>query len=84
MTLDHDVQNKSEANLKKYRQIEEFAKKHGIAFYGAGRGIGYQIVVEEGYSWPSTVTVASNSQSNMYSGVGALGTPVVQTDAASI
>lgn len=38
MTLDHDVQNKSESNLKKYRLIEEFAKKHGVDFYPAGRG----------------------------------------------
>lgn len=40
MALDHDVQNKSEKNLTKYRQIEEFAKKHGVDFYPAGRGIG--------------------------------------------
>jgi homoaconitate hydratase len=83
-TLDHDVQNKSEANLKKYRQIEEFAKKHGVDFYPAGRGIGHQIMVEEGYAWPGTVTVASDSHSNMYGGVGCLGTPVVRTDAAAI
>ena len=84
MTLDHDVQNKSETNLKKYRQIEEFAKKHGVDFYPAGRGIGHQIMVEEGYAWPGTVTVASDSHSNMYGGVGCLGTPMVRTDAASI
>ncbi|KAK4235433.1 mitochondrial Homoaconitase [Achaetomium macrosporum] len=84
MTLDHDVQNKSEANLKKYRQIEEFARKHGVDFYPAGRGIGHQIMVEEGYAWPGTVTVASDSHSNMYGGVGCLGTPMVRTDAASI
>jgi homoaconitate hydratase len=84
MTLDHDVQNKSEGNLKKYRQIEEFAKKHGVDFYPAGRGIGHQIMVEEGYAWPGTVTVASDSHSNMYGGVGCLGTPVVRTDAAAI
>lgn len=84
MTLDHDVQNKGEANLKKYRQIEEFAKKHGVDFYPAGRGIGHQIMVEEGYAWPGTVTVASDSHSNMYGGVGCLGTPMVRTDAASI
>jgi homoaconitate hydratase len=43
MTIDHDVQNKSEANLKKYRQIEEFSKKQGVDFYPAGRGIGHQV-----------------------------------------
>ncbi|KAI0379849.1 hypothetical protein F5Y04DRAFT_258474 [Hypomontagnella monticulosa] len=84
MTLDHDVQNKSETNLKKYQQIENFAKQHGVDFYPAGRGIGHQIMVEEGYAWPGTVTVASDSHSNMYGGVGCLGTPIVRTDAASI
>ncbi|KAK4695521.1 homoaconitate hydratase, partial [Lecanoromycetidae sp. Uapishka_2] len=84
MTLDHDVQNKSEKNLKKYRQIEEFAKKQGVDFYPAGRGIGHQIMVEEGYAFPGTMTVASDSHSNMYGGVGCLGTPMVRTDAASI
>ncbi|KAH9223188.1 hypothetical protein DL95DRAFT_518077 [Leptodontidium sp. 2 PMI_412] len=84
LTLDHDVQNKSETNLKKYSQIEEFAKKHGVDFYPAGRGIGHQIMVEEGYAWPGTMTVASDSHSNMYGGVGCLGTAMVRTDAASI
>ncbi|KAI9762854.1 MAG: mitochondrial Homoaconitase [Chaenotheca gracillima] len=84
MTLDHDVQNKSESNMKKYQQIEEFAKKQGVDFYPAGRGIGHQIMVEEGYAWPGTLAVASDSHSNMYGGLGCLGTPVVRTDAASI
>lgn len=84
MTLDHDVQNKSESNLKKYRQIEEFAKKQGVDFYPAGHGIGHQIMVEEGYAWPGSVAVASDSHSNMYGGLGCLGTPVVRTGAADI
>ena len=40
VTLDHDVQNKSESNLKKYRNIEDFARKQGVDFYPAGRGYG--------------------------------------------
>lgn len=54
-TLDHDVQNQSPSNLKKYRQIEEFAAKQGIEFYPAGHGIGHQIMIEEGYAWPGTL-----------------------------
>ncbi|KAH7392968.1 hypothetical protein BKA66DRAFT_486941 [Pyrenochaeta sp. MPI-SDFR-AT-0127] len=84
MTLDHDVQNKTEKNLKKYSQIEQFAQKQDVVFYPAGRGIGHQIMVEEGYAWPGTLAVASDSHSNMYGGIGCLGTPVVRTDAASI
>lgn len=83
-TLDHDVQNKSEKNLEKYRNIEEFSKKQGIDFYPAGRGIGHQIMIEEGYAFPLNMTVASDSHSNTYGGVGSLGTPIVRTDAASI
>ncbi|TFY62735.1 hypothetical protein EVG20_g6592 [Dentipellis fragilis] len=83
-TLDHDVQNKSDKNLQKYANIEAFARKHGVDFYPAGRGIGHQILVEEGYAFPYTLTVASDSHSNMYGGVGCVGTPIVRTDAAAI
>jgi homoaconitate hydratase len=83
-TLDHDVQNKSEKNLTKYSTIEKFARKHGVDFYPAGRGIGHQVLVEEGYAFPQTLTVASDSHSNMYGGVGCVGTPIVRTDAAAI
>ena len=83
-TLDHDIQNKSEKNLEKYANIEAFANKMGIDFYPAGRGIGHQVMVEEGYAWPGTMAVASDSHSNMYGGSGCLGTPVVRTDAAAI
>ena len=41
-------------------------------------------MVEEGYAWPGTLAVASDSHTNMYGGIGCLGTPVVRTDAASI
>lgn len=83
-TLDHDIQNKSEKNLEKYRKIEEFSKSMGCDFYPAGRGIGHQIMIEEGYAFPGTMCVASDSHSNMYGGIGCLGTPIVRTDAAAI
>jgi len=83
-TLDHNVQDKSEKNLKKYRKIEEFSNAMGVDFYPAGRGIGHQIMCEEGYAFPGTMAVASDSHSNMYGGLGCLGTPIVRTDAAAI
>lgn len=83
-TLDHDVQNKSDKNLAKYAMIEAFARAHGIDFYPAGRGIGHQVLVEEGYAFPHTLTVASDSHSNMYGGVACVGTPIVRTDAAAL
>ncbi|KAI9260191.1 hypothetical protein BY458DRAFT_272068 [Sporodiniella umbellata] len=41
-------------------------------------------MIEEGYAFPNTLTVASDSHSNMYGGIGSLGTPIVRTDAAAI
>ena len=82
--LDHDIQNREEANLKKYRSIEAFAAEHGVDFYPAGSGIGHQIMVERGYVVPGAFVVASDSHSNMYGALGAVGTPIVRTDAAAV
>lgn len=82
--LDHDIQNHDEANLKKYRAIEAFAQEHGVDFYPAGSGIGHQIMVERGYVVPGSFVVASDSHSNMYGALGAVGTPIVRTDAAAV
>ena len=82
--LDHDIQNKSEANLAKYSEIEAFAKDQGVDFYPAGTGISHQIMVSHGYVVPGSLVVGSDSHSNMYGALGAVGTPVVRTDAAAI
>ena len=82
--LDHDIQNHDEANLRKYRSIEAFACEHGIDFYPTGSGIGHQIMVERGYVLPGSFVVASDSHSNMYGALGAIGTPIVRTDAAAV
>jgi homoaconitate hydratase len=82
--LDHDIQNQDESNQKKYRAIEAFAKEQGVDFYPAGSGIGHQIMVERGYVVPGSFVVASDSHSNMYGALGAIGTPIVRTDAAAV
>ncbi len=82
--LDHDVQNESDENLAKYQKIREFAAEQGVAFFPAKTGIGHQIMIEEGFVHPGTVVVASDSHSNIYGAMGAVGTPVVRTDAAAI
>ncbi|HEX9637715.1 MAG TPA: aconitase family protein, partial [Acidobacteriota bacterium] len=82
--LDHDIQNTSESNLAKYRAIESFAREQGVDFYPAGTGIGHQVMMEQLYVVPGSLVVASDSHSNMYGAGGALGTPVVRTDAAAI
>ena len=82
--IDHDIQNTSPENLAKYAKIEAFAAEHGIDFYPPGTGISHQVMVEQGYVVPGSMVVASDSHSNLYGAMAALGTPVVRTDAASI
>jgi homoaconitate hydratase len=82
--IDHDIQNTTPKNLEKYAKIEAFAGEHGIDFYPAGTGISHQVMVEQGYVVPGALVVASDSHSNLYGAIAALGTPVVRTDAASI
>jgi homoaconitate hydratase len=82
--LDHDIQNHDESNLKKYRSIESFAAENAVEFYPAGAGIGHQIMMERGYVVPGSFVVASDSHSNMYGALGAVGTPIVRTDAAAV
>jgi len=82
--IDHDIQNVTPKNLEKYAKIEAFAGEHGIDFYPAGTGISHQVMVEQGYVVPGALVVASDSHSNLYGSIAALGTPVVRTDAASI
>ncbi len=83
-TLDHNVQDRSEKNLAKYRTIAEFALAQGITAYPAGAGIGHQLMLEEGFVTPGSLVVASDSHSNIYGALAAVGTPVVRTDAAAI
>src|SRR5436305_2537980 len=82
--IDHDIQNTTPENLAKYAKIKAFAAEHGIDFYPAGTGISHQVMVEHGYVVPGALVVASDSHSNLYGAMAALGTPVVRTDAASI
>src|SRR5205814_5192258 len=80
----HDIQNITPENLGKYAKIDAFAREHGIDFYPAGTGISHQVMVEQGYVVPDSLVVGSDSHSNLYGAMAALGTPVVRTDAASI
>src|ERR1700726_3058141 len=76
--IDHDIQNVTPKNLEKYAKIEAFAGEHGIDFYPPGTGISHQVMVEQGYVVPGALVVASDSHSNLYGAMAALGTPVVR------
>ncbi len=43
LALDHNVQDRSSRTLARYASIARFARRHGLDFYPAGRGIGHQV-----------------------------------------
>ena len=75
--LDHDIQKRSDENLAKYESIQAFAAEQGVDFYPAGTGIGHQVMIEEQYVVPGSFVVASDSHSNMYGGMGAVGLSLI-------
>src|SRR5947207_9915281 len=84
VAIQHDIQNITPENLGKYAKIDSFAREQGVDFYAGGTGISHQVMVEQGYVTPGSLVVGSDSHSNLYGAIAALGTPVVRTDAASI
>jgi homoaconitate hydratase len=84
VVLDHDIQNRTVENAQKYARIRAFCREHALDFYPAGTGIGHQIIMDRGYALPGSLVVAADPHANTYGAVGALGTPVVRTDAAAI
>jgi len=84
VVLDHDIQNRSAANLSKYAAIEAFAREQGAAFHPAGSGIGHQVMVERLHVAPGQLAVAADSHATTYGAIGALGVPVARSDVAGI
>lgn len=84
IALDHDIQDPDPHMRENHERIARFAAEEGIDFFPAGTGIGHQLMVERGYVRPGTLVVAADSHANTYGALGALGTPVVRSDAAGI
>ena len=63
-------------------EIDAFARTRE-SILSAGHGHSHQVMVDRAMSFRALV-VGSDSHSNLYGAVAALGTPVVRTDAASI
>jgi homoaconitate hydratase len=85
VTLDHDVQNKSEKKTSpSIARLRNLLGNKACTFILLEEALDIRLWSKRGYVWPGSLGVASDSHSNMYGGIGYLGTPVVRTDATSI
>lgn len=79
-----DGRSTAQDTRRTHAEIEVFEGGHGTAIFDAGCGTGHQLMMEEGFVLPGTIVVAADPHANIYGALGALGTQVAQTDAASI
>jgi 3-isopropylmalate/(R)-2-methylmalate dehydratase large subunit len=60
-----------------------FAREHGIKVYDIDAGIGTHILIEEGYVFPGSTAVSTDSHANILGAVGAFGQGMGDMDIAS-
>lgn len=84
ITLDHDVQNTDPARFAVWQELAAFAGEQHLEFRPCGSGVGHQIMVEDGLVIPGSLCVAADSHANIYGALGALGTPIVRSDAVAV
>ena len=51
----------------------QYARSHGIKVYDIDAGIGTHLLIEEGYVWPGSTAVSTDSHANILGAVGAFG-----------
>ncbi len=61
----------------------QFARSNGIKVYDINAGIGTHLLMEEGYVWPGSTAVSTDSHANILGAVGAFGQGMGDMDIAA-
>ncbi len=61
----------------------QYARSHGIKVYDIDAGIGTHLLIEEGYVWPGSTAVSTDSHANILGAVGAFGQGMGDMDIAA-
>lgn len=82
LVLDHVAPASTVAVADNHARTRAWARARGLRLFEVGRGIGHQVMVEEGLVRPGTVVVGSDSHATTYGALGAFGTGMGATDVA--
>ena len=63
--------------------IRTFARKHGIKIFDINNGIGTHTLVQEGYAYPGSTALTTDSHANILGAIGAFGQGMGDKDIAS-
>lgn len=61
----------------------QYARSNGIRVYDINAGIGTHLLIEEGYVWPGSTAVSTDSHANILGAVGAFGQGMGDMDIAA-
>ncbi|HIE33870.1 MAG TPA: 3-isopropylmalate dehydratase large subunit, partial [Candidatus Altiarchaeales archaeon] len=83
---DHYVPNKDVASAEQAKAMREFARRYKIPNYFeiGTSGVCHQIMIERGFIAPGRLVVGADSHSCTYGALGAFGTGIGSTEAASV
>lgn len=84
MVADHFMPAKDARSAELQRRLKEWSDRHGVTFYGQGRGgIEHTLLCEEGWVRPGSVIAGGDSHTCTYGALGAFGTGLGSTDIAA-
>ncbi|MGH8619571.1 MAG: 3-isopropylmalate dehydratase large subunit [Burkholderiales bacterium] len=79
--FDHGIPPNSSKDANSLKRVREFVRKHGFAkFYEAGTGVAHQVMVEQGWIVPGSLSVCNDSHACSGGSVGALALAVGETE----
>jgi 3-isopropylmalate/(R)-2-methylmalate dehydratase large subunit len=83
--LDHAVPPPTTKHADNHRVIRDFVQEQGIKhFFGVGRGICHQVLVEEGLALPGEIVLGADSHTPHAGVMGAFGAGIGRTEMASV
>jgi len=79
--FDHGIPPNTSAAANSLKRVREFVAKHGFAqFYDSGMGVAHQVMVEQGWIVPGSLSICNDSHATSGGSVGALALAVGETE----
>ncbi|RPJ44744.1 MAG: 3-isopropylmalate dehydratase large subunit [Betaproteobacteria bacterium] len=79
--FDHGIPPNSSKDANSLKRVRDFVRKHNFArFYEGGTGVAHEVMVEQGWVVPGSLSTANDSHATSGGAVGALALAVGETE----
>jgi len=85
IVLDHCGPAATETHAREHKEVREFVRQQQIRhFFDVGRGIGHQVLPEEGLALPGRLVLGADFHSTTHGALGAFAAAIEDTEVAGI